>query len=405
MPSAAAPLETTIAPATVSTPATLASATSASPASLSVQPASPAQPAGVPATPAVLTAYQAATTASEADVRLAQQFGFLTADPTPASPAPAEGATDGTDGGEITLEAVVEPGEVPPVEPAAEVAPAAPTDEISQLKAKLAELESRVLGKQEEPAVSGVAPSAPALPVLAPTKESPLVNLRAENQLDATERAARQLKQWVIQNRDGGTVPVDIAQAAENAEAARNGRAPRTVNEPVEISRELAANIEANAEEMLTEHIPQRRAFLAEQQAAVAAVKKSAPAVFDVKTEPGQLAQLFLSQLPQLTQNPNWPFIIRDLVTGYQANHKPAAASAAPSLPVSSSPAPAAPKPKATAPDVTGRPIPIAPAAPIGHSAPGGVPVSQAQINASIKAMQAGDRSEENLAPLFALAM
>lgn len=283
-----------------------------------------------------------------------------------------------------------------------------PAQKLTRLEAEAAELR-KTLAPEGEPVPTAAippvqAPSAPApAPIFTPTPENPLVNLRTVEHLDLTERAARGLQEWAIIHRaDGGELPLSVAQLVEDAEAARIGREPVKLTAAPVISAEAVPQIELATAQMLGTHVAQRRQVLAGQAQALDTIRKDSPAFLDQSKEEGQLFARVGQLYPQLAGLPEWPFIARDLVTGFLANRpaaKPAATTPAPSLQVL--PAPTAP----TAPDARGQQVPIAPGAPIGGLAPSGPPISQSRIDAAQQRLDAGTHNDDDLITLSAAAV
>lgn len=385
-------------PATTPAPASQeASLSTSQPSPATAQSPSAANPAEG------LTGYASLSTASDADVRLAVENGFYSTLPAAAEAAPAsapsgapveeDGRTDApaAEAPEAAGEEIAPEAATTEAEPAAEAAaPETPGDELAQLRARLAELEAKAEAEEKPSTVGAVDP----LPALPPLPDNPLINLRAPAQLEAAEKTARELKAWAFKNRDGGEVPVALAQAAENAEAARLGRKPGTITAPVELDSERVADLHNSAEALLTDYLPRRWQQLKDERAALSVLRQQNPEFLDPKDQRCQLSRQFAHQFPALMQYPDWPLVIRDLVTGYLQNRKAEGGSrkatpAKPTAPLAS----------------TGRPVPVAPRAPIGGNAPGGIPVSQSVLRQAEERVSKNAATDDDWRTLFAAAV
>lgn len=311
----------------------------------------------------------------------------------------------GVDLGQATpaAEPVPAPAPAPPAAPATET----PAEKLARLKAETAALEKTLAPEGTPAPVAGERPvQDPVRPVLiTPTADNPLVNLRTAEHLDLTERAARGLQEWAITHRnDGGELPLAVAQLVEDAEAARLGREPVKLTAPPVITADAVPQIELATAQMLGTHVAQRRQVLAGQAQALDAIRRDTPEFLDQAKETGQLYARVGQLYPQLAGLPEWPFIARDLVTGFLAN-RPKPAGAAPVQ----TPAPAAPVltvlPPPTAPDAQGRQVPIAPGAPIGGLAVSGRPISQKALDEAEARLNAGTASDADLTILSAAAV
>ncbi len=299
-----------------------------------------------------------------------------------------------------------EPGaETPPVE-AEELAPAASTDEPPAEEETPAEEtpEAKIARLEAELAASKAAPAEPAPvslpPLTSPLPGQPLATIASEDQFTLLADAAKQLRTWAFANRDGGELPLPLANLMERAEAALAGRNAAPLTEAPFYTPEQTAKLHELGEAMLTDHIPHRRQFMQVEAGALGKVRETAPAMLDAKTPEGETFTAFLKEYPEFRGFPAWPLIVRDLTTGYLANKPKAAgtkAAKAPALTI-------VPKP----PEVqtqAGRSVPLAPAAPIGGSAIGGMPVSQARLDQASNRLDSGTASEEDMLILSAAAV
>lgn len=297
-------------------------------------------------------------------------------------------------------EAAVAPDGGAAAAPAATPEPKAETDaeKIARLERELAEAKKDEKGSGGEEGKRSEAPSAELPPVAQPLPGQPLATIATEPHLAAIADSAKALKTWAFAHRDGGELPLELAQKMEDAEALIAGRARVEVKEAPIYTAEHAARLHELAERMLEEDLPVRRQFLQLETGALAKVRETAPAMLDAKSEEGQAFRAFIQQYPQVRGIPAWPLLVRDWTTGYLANK--AAASAAKPEP---KPAPAAKAPEVATPG--GGSAPLAPAAPIGGNATGGVPVSQKALDEAEARLATGSATEADMLLLSAHAV
>lgn len=286
----------------------------------------------------------------------------------------------------------------PAEETAAATAPETPEQKIARLERELAEAKKDEKGSGGEEGKRSEAPSAELPPVAQPLPGQPLATIATEPHLAAIADSAKALKTWAFAHRDGGELPLELAQKMEDAEALIAGRARVEVKEAPIYTAEHAARLHELAERMLEEDLPVRRQFLQLETGALAKVRETAPAMLDAKSEEGQAFRAFIQQYPQVRGIPAWPLLVRDWTTGYLANK--AAASAAKPEP---KPAPAAKAPEVATPG--GGSAPLAPAAPIGGNATGGVPVSQKALDEAEARLATGSATEADMLLLSAHAV
>lgn len=348
-----------------------------------------------PPTLTVVPGYEA----DDALMSYAAQLGLSKDLKLPEVPAAAV-AAPGSQTAEVA--AAVVPGSVTP----ATTPPANETPEakIARLEAELVtakagnNLAADGTPKAGELAAPGGSPAQPAVPIQAPSPENPLVNLRTPDAFTAAQTAASALKAWSIQHPEGGELPAQLAQLAENAEAHRTGRAPGTVQPvAVAIDADMARRIHANAEQLLDLHLPARQQFVQRENRAVQFVREQAPEMFDAAKPESTLFKGFIANYPQLLQIDHWPLIIRDLVKGHIANGvqtpAPAAAGGAPALPAN------------VVPLEQGKTVPLAPIAPLGGGGSAAPPISQQRIDAAQERLNAGTYTDDDLTILGAAAV
>lgn len=370
----------------------------------------PQHAAGAPATPVNTPGHLL----GDADVLyaantlgLAEDLGLTPGTGAVASPAggssPEDDEETQTDAGtETEEEGTGGEGEaeedLPPAETPGEETPA---ERVARLERELAEARGETLPASEAVTPAGEASGAqpPAAPLVVPTAANPLANLRTNEHFAVAEQSARSLKEWAYRNRDGGSLPPALLQQIENAEAVRTGRAPRTVSEPQSVDADTAATLYTQAERMLEQDLPARRQFVGAEQQALGLVRQSAPRLLDAKAPEGQFFQRFTQSYPQLMQSPEWPLIVRDLVTGYLANNPDAAKKAGAKMPA------AGKKTAATVKNTKGQDVPFAGSAPVGGAAPAAPSYSQREVDGAYERLRKGKASEKDLSILGAAAV
>jgi len=199
--------------------------------------------------------------------------------------------------------------------------------EITALKAEIATLKT-----QPKPAASTPQNGA----------QAPLSDVMTLEDLTARETQAEQLRDWLIEHLDGGTI--------------RNG------DHEVEISPEQAKQYFAQYDRMLRKEIPQRRAYLQTFAVADTQALEKFPALADPNSAESKDMAHILSAVPELKRVPDYKLLIGYILRGF-AQDAEAAKKAAEAKPTPAAPAakPAVPAAKA---------VPLAPAPPVSSPPP-----------------------------------
>ena len=234
--------------------------------------------------------------------------------PDPAAASEAEPAPEAT---------TPDPEPAPEGEPAAEAPEAEATPEttaaqqLADLQAKIAALEAKIAAAPSVPAAPPViAPAAPAAerpPITAATPEV-FATVTDSGELAAREIGLSRLYAWSLRNEDGGKLG------------------------DTDLSRQDILELRANVHEALYQHIPARRAFLADTARAEAAAIDAHPWLKDTASTDTQAVERFLSAHPSLRQIPNGRMIAADAILGAKARTsttaaKPATVAARPAQP------------------------------------------------------------------------
>lgn len=149
------------------------------------------------------------------------------------------------------------------------------------LEAKVKELEAKV--------------SAPAPQV--PTPEDPLANVNSQEELSQQFEDAKKVKRWALENLDGGEV-------ANKDGTTEYWDGPK-------VKRYLAWS-----EALLTEHIPQRKAYLESQAQFEAQAKSYYPNMAKVGTEENSVLTAWIKLFPAVQRFPDHKLIIMDALAG-----------------------------------------------------------------------------------------
>lgn len=271
-----------------------------------------------------------------------QIFRNNTPEPTPAhagEPAPStdEGAGGGESDSISTIAGLIaetdEPAEptTPEADPApepdapAEPEPAStePADELSKLRARIAELED----KQAKPETE-TKPAASTFLKAASEATTP-------EQLAAHEDYCEKMRAWALENWDGATITGDDGNSIEFTAAQVRQQFTRFDNE-------LRKAIPAQAAAL------EQRAAAAEQRKSVEAeAAKAYPWISQPDSEDGKLYAKFMGALPSIAELPAGPMAIADMIAGFRARTRKASAPAVSPAPRTTPRPPAVPKPAA----------------------------------------------------------
>lgn len=168
------------------------------------------------------------------------------------------------------------------------------TERAEQAEAKIKELE----GKLKE-AENFTAPSQP-------TREEPLADVLDAETLQQRVANAKQVKMWALKNLNGATV-----EAEDGKE--------------VEYSAEQMREFLARAEEVITEHAPQRALYLKRQQGWEEVARKEYPQIFQKDSEEYQEVMQSLKLFPEIRRFPDWKVFLGDYMVGRKLREKKAA--------------------------------------------------------------------------------
>jgi hypothetical protein len=136
-----------------------------------------------------------------------------------------------------------------------------------------------------------------APPPIQPTAADPLSDIETETDLDAQINRIQEAKSWCINNLDGGQI------------ADGNGGSKFLDGRDVKA-------ILANAEMMLSKHIPARRQFLANRKVFEGEAKKQYPALYKEGTEANKVYKQWLTVFPECRRYPDIALIIGDALVG-----------------------------------------------------------------------------------------
>jgi hypothetical protein len=168
---------------------------------------------------------------------------------------------------------------------------------IDELTAKRKTAEERATSLEAE--LTDLKSKFQAPPPVAPTPASPLADIETEGDLAARTNHILEAKSWAIQNLDGGQV------------SDGNG-GTKWIDGPT------VKSILANAENMLSKHIPERRDFIANKKVWDAEARREYPALFKEGTEPYKVYQQWLNVFPECRRYPDVAVIVGDALVGKQ---------------------------------------------------------------------------------------
>ena len=166
---------------------------------------------------------------------------------------------------------------------------------IDELTAKRKTAEERASALETELAELRAKAQAPA-PV-APTPASPLADIETESDLAARTGHILEAKSWAIQNLDGGQV--------SDGKGGTQWLDGPTVK-----------SVLANAELMLSKHIPERREFLTNKKVFDSEARRNYPALFKEGTEAQKTFQQWLTVFPECRRYPDIALIVGDALVG-----------------------------------------------------------------------------------------
>lgn len=187
--------------------------------------------------------------------------------------------------------------EKPPEEPKKEELSDKVQKRIDELTARRKTAEERVTSLEAE--LTDLKTKFQAPSPVAPTPASPLADIETDSDLAARTNHILEAKSWAIQNLDGGQV-------------ADGKGGTQWIDGPT------VKSILANAETMLSKHIPERREFIANKKVWDAEARREYPALFKEGTEPYKVFQTWMNVFPECRKFPDTAIIIGDALVGKQ---------------------------------------------------------------------------------------
>lgn len=132
-------------------------------------------------------------------------------------------------------------------------------------------------------------------PVITPTEEDPMADLRTETAVNDRVSKAKMIRRWCLQNPEGGEVD------------GANGKIELT---PAQVRERLMW-----AEDLI-EAAPKRVAHLQETAKFDAFAKTAYPALFQSGSQESKVVETFIAQCPEIMRLPNWRLIVGDALLG-----------------------------------------------------------------------------------------
>jgi hypothetical protein len=166
---------------------------------------------------------------------------------------------------------------------------------IDKLTAQKKTAEERVASLQTE--FDDLKSKFSAPPPVAPTAASPLSDIESETDLAAKINHIQEAKTWCIQHLDGGEV--------DKGDGTRQW-----------LDGNVVKSILANAEVMLSKHVPERKDFIANKRVFDGEAQRQYPALFKEGTEPNKTYKQWLTVFPECRRYPDISLIIGDAIVG-----------------------------------------------------------------------------------------
>lgn len=132
---------------------------------------------------------------------------------------------------------------------------------------------------------------------ITPSPSNPLADVETSDQLEERITTAKKIRAWAIKNLEGGTV--------------QNASGEDVYYEPSQVREYLAT-----ADELLTEHAPKRKEWIAQREMVVPEAKQFYPALFKVGTQEHDMLKATLKEHPHLRNLPHLEMIIGDAMEG-----------------------------------------------------------------------------------------
>lgn len=136
-----------------------------------------------------------------------------------------------------------------------------------------------------------------APPAIAPSAASPLADIETETDLAAKINHIQEAKSWCITHLDGGEIG-----DGKGGSQWLDGNAVKAIL--------------ANAELMLSRHVPERKEFIANKRTFDAEASREYPALFKEGTEPNKTYKQWLTVFPECRRYPDIALIIGDALVG-----------------------------------------------------------------------------------------
>ncbi len=132
---------------------------------------------------------------------------------------------------------------------------------------------------------------------ITPSPSNPLADVETSDQLEDRISTAKKIRAWAIKNLEGGTV--------------QNASGEEVYYEPSQVREYLAT-----ADELLTEHAPKRKEWIAQRDMVMPETKQFYPALFKVGTQEHDMLKATLKEHPYLRNLPHLEMIIGDAMEG-----------------------------------------------------------------------------------------
>ena len=132
---------------------------------------------------------------------------------------------------------------------------------------------------------------------ITPSPSNPLADVETSDQLEDRISTAKKIRAWAIKNLEGGTV--------------QNASGEDVYYEPSQVREYLAT-----ADELLTEHAPKRKEWIAQRDMVMPETKQFYPALFKVGTQEHSMLKATLKEHPYLRNLPHLEMIIGDAMEG-----------------------------------------------------------------------------------------
>jgi len=136
-----------------------------------------------------------------------------------------------------------------------------------------------------------------APPPILPTAASPLADIETETDLAAKINHIQEAKTWCIQHLDGGEID--------------DGKGNKQW-----LDGNAVKSILANAELMLSKHVPERKEFIANKRVFDTEARREYPALFKDGTEANKTFKQWLTVFPECRRYPDIALIIGDALVG-----------------------------------------------------------------------------------------